>query len=172
MIGLDPSLTGTGLADRFGSTVHRPKLGTDYYARAARLENILAFVLEHVKMVRQYEPRAIVMIEGYSFNSKVRGEQLGELGGVLRHGLWSNDVPYVEVPPARLKKFVTGKGNADKDLMLTTTIRRWEEFEGSNNNEADAFALRQMGLARYTTRSGIPQYSADVLNDIEWPEGI
>ena len=52
------------------------------------------------------------------------------------------------VHSARLKKWVTGHGNADKDMMQTVTAARWpigREF--LSDDEADAVALLAYALA-------------------------
>ena len=45
--------------------------------------------------------------------------------------------------PGEIKKFVTGKGNAKKELMLKEIYKRWG-FETDNHNVADAYAIAQM----------------------------
>jgi crossover junction endodeoxyribonuclease RuvC len=51
---------------------------------------------------------------------------------------------YLMVAPTALKKFITGKGNAKKELMLMKIFKRYGlEFE--NNNLADAYALARYG---------------------------
>ena len=87
-----------------------------------------------------------VIIEGPSFNSKGRsGVDIGMLHGVIRAFLRHTGIPCHVVPPATLKKFVTGRGNAPKEVMMLKIFKRWGvEFE--NNNLADAYALARWGL--------------------------
>jgi Holliday junction resolvasome RuvABC endonuclease subunit len=83
----------------------------------------------------------LVAIEGYSFGAKGRAFlSLAELGGIVRHGLWTRVIPYVEVPPSTVKTYATGKGNAGKDDVLAAAVRRGgDRFTGTSNDEADAF---------------------------------
>ncbi len=55
-------------------------------------------------------------------------------------------IDYKGVPPADLKRFTTGKGNANKDAMVAAVERRWGRHI-TDDNEADAFALLQWALA-------------------------
>lgn len=158
ILGLDLSLTATGYAyNEEVVGVFRSK------AKGARR---LAELQDAVRELA-YEVD-IVVLEGYSYASTNQGHQIGELGGVIRLALWRHRVPYVEVPPAKLKKFATGKGNADKDAVLAAAIRRFG-FEGDDNNAADAWILRAMGLAEYSAWGSATEYQQEVLRSIEWP---
>jgi Holliday junction resolvasome RuvABC endonuclease subunit len=55
----------------------------------------------------------------------------------LQHGMRA--VPYQGVPVATIKRFVTGKGNADKAKMVAAIQARG--FAPADDNEADAIAL-------------------------------
>jgi Holliday junction resolvasome RuvABC endonuclease subunit len=157
-LGLDLSLTSTGTAIN-GATgrVHFKERG---YERLALIRDaILGIVLVH-------QP-AIVVAEGYSFGSPQQAHYIGELGGVVRLALWEHGIPFAVVPPTCLKKFATGKGNAKKDEVLAAAIRTFG-FAGCQNDEADAWILREMGLAymglRPTTKA-----RQEVLDKVEWP---
>ena len=60
-----------------------------------------------------------VFIEGYAFatsgTSHVRS--IAENTGLLKHKLYKIKVPTKSVPPTVIKKYATGKGNANKELM-------------------------------------------------------
>ena len=60
-----------------------------------------------------------VFIEGYAFatsgTSHVRS--IAENTGLLKHKLHKIKVPTKSVPPTVIKKYATGKGNANKELM-------------------------------------------------------
>jgi len=57
-------------------------------------------------------------------------------------------VPYQGVPVGTIKKFATGKGNADKAAMIEAA-RRWGH-KPEDDNEADALALLHWAMARET----------------------
>lgn len=59
-----------------------------------------------------------VAIEGYAFGAVGRVFQIAENGGVLKHKLWSHNIDTDIFPPTVIKKFATGKGNANKEAML------------------------------------------------------
>ena len=52
-------------------------------------------------------------------------------------------IPWVEVPPTVLKKWITGKGNARRIRWLLAVKQRWE-YQSPSHDIVDAFALAQM----------------------------
>jgi Holliday junction resolvasome RuvABC endonuclease subunit len=54
------------------------------------------------------------------------------------------------VPTATLKKFATGKGNADKTAMIEAVKRRWPDIwkAGFDDNACDAVALYNYALCK------------------------
>ena len=133
IIGIDASLTGTGVAVLDGSlrteTIQSKQTGP------ARLIEIRDRIRELV------DGAVLVAIEGYSFSSHSNtAYQLGELGGVLRVMLAEAGVRWIEVAPAQLKKFAAGRGNAKKEELAVAIYKRWGR-EFWTNDEADAFVL-------------------------------
>ena len=59
-----------------------------------------------------------VAIEGYAFGAVGRVFQIAENCGLLKFKLYENDIPYTVPAPSEIKKFASGKGNANKDLMI------------------------------------------------------
>lgn len=103
-----------------------------------RLRTILDWVNGHVGWPQRDVD--LVAIEGYAYARANQAHQIGELGGLVRHRLWERGAPYIVVPPASVKTYATGKGNAGKDDVLTAAIRRGGAlFTGSSNDEADAW---------------------------------
>jgi Holliday junction resolvasome RuvABC endonuclease subunit len=135
-VGLDLSLTAAGIATRDGNA---------YVLRSKRRGVArLIEICDHVRDLVQLDDLAI--IEGYSMSSRgsaVHG--LAELGGVVRVMLTLADVAYVVVPPAKLKRYATGKGNADKASVLKAAWQRLG-YDGTDHNEADALWLRAIGF--------------------------
>lgn len=70
--------------------------------------------------------------------------KLHELLGILKYKLIDWNVPYVEIPQTTLKKFATGKGNAQKSEMV---IKAYKEFgfEADTEDEVDAFWCMKVG---------------------------
>ena len=66
-----------------------------------------------------------IFIEGYSFGSKGRGVfQIAENCGILKYRILEKGLTYETVVPSVVKKGATGKGNADKDMMLNEFIKQ------------------------------------------------
>lgn len=63
----------------------------------------------------------------------------GGLMAVLTKWCESQKIPYAAVPVGTIKKAWTGKGNANKNLMIDTAKKRG--FNPTDDNEADAIAL-------------------------------
>ncbi len=85
-----------------------------------RFKYISDFALDIIEPL--LEP--MVYIEGYSFGSKGQGLfQIAENCGILKYRLQEENIPYDTVVPSVVKKGATGKGNADKDMMLNAFIK-------------------------------------------------
>lgn len=63
-----------------------------------------------------------VVIEGYAFGAAGRVFNLAENCGLLKHKLWKNKIHFDVAAPTTIKKFATGKGNANKEKMQEAFI--------------------------------------------------
>ena len=136
VVGLDLSLTATGIARTDGTT-------TTIRSKARGMERLDVITDVALCAVNLCD---LVCIEGYSYGSRSsQAHALGELGGVVRHELWKNGHVYRDVPPSTLKTYATGKGNASKvDVIVAARDRLG--YSGTDDNEADALWLRALGL--------------------------
>lgn len=145
VLGLDPSLQATGVALPNGTTaVVRPgaRRGVE------RLIHLRNYVVALASGATVEVPAVdMVVIEGMALGTarQASSYEMGGLGWVLRVALTEAGVRWIEVPPATLKKYATGRGNASKEEVLATAIRRLG-FEGHDFNEADAAWLRVAGM--------------------------
>lgn len=140
IVGVDASLTGTGIAIYWDSqtpitaTIKNPLTGVDR----------LIYIRDYIKQVSQGAD--LIVIEGYAFARANQAHQIGELGGVLRTMFHEMGLKVLEVAPAAVKKFATGKGNATKEQVAVGVFKRWSKEFGTND-EADAFVLMKIGEA-------------------------
>ena len=162
--GVDLSLTGTWLAtfnddgSLSGLTTFRPKAKDGM----ARMDAIALAV------VRLVEPTDLVVIEGLAFMSQTPSalERTG-LWYLIRHWLWQEQIECVSLPPTSLKKFVTGKGNAEKQHMLLEVFKRWN-ISAADDNQADAYSLGRVGLCLRGVRDPETQAQREVLMKLGW----
>ncbi len=153
IMGVDTSTkTGYVILDIYGDVL---KAGVIHFPpRPDRFERYASYALKLSMLVTEYNIDLIV-IEGYSYGGKFNNSLQYELGSVLRYTMWEDRIQFVEIPPTSLKKFVTGKGNAKKDLMLLGVYKRWD-FDTEDDNEADAYGLAQFGRAMIGEPTGVP----------------
>ena len=71
-------------------------------------------------------------------------------GGFMAHlTAWCehHEIPYQGVPVGTIKKFITGKGNANKQAMIAAV--RELGFSPCDDNEADALALLHLSINQH-----------------------
>ena len=154
-IGVDLSFTGTGLVClQDGKIKLQHEIKTEFESKNVKIrlqrikkisKNIQDFIKTSIEdLGKNYIPE-IIVIEGYSFASRSgMAVSIGELGGLVREMLSTIPKHFIEIPPSQLKKFITGKGNCEKNLMLLKTFKMFNE-EFDNNNICDAFGLAKIG---------------------------
>lgn len=167
-VGMDLSLTGTGLVCIDGnSKVISSKL-IQTKPTKNKLERIL-FIRDSIRsfLDNPYERSTYgsgsieffteIVLEGFSYGSRGAAVyDLGMLGGIVRFNLFENHFPYYnDYPPTFVKKFITGKGNAKKDLMIKEVFKLG--FDIDDSNLADAFALAYIAKTIYLAKNKIDQ---------------
>lgn len=163
VVGLDLSLTCTGLSDGHNIRVIKPlkRTGVDR----------LRYIRDQVLLAADSYGPDLICVEGPSYNSKGGHEH-------ERGGLWWIVAEQLElsyqvavIPPATLKKYATGKGNAGKDEMIVAACKRFPWFNGGND-EADALFLAAIGYEHL----GAPLVEMPAINRSSlaavWPERV
>ena len=148
-LGIDPSLTATGIvvlddhANVFMQTVITSKhKGTKRLVDLREQTKKELGGITPAKMIT-------VFIERYSFGSRLgQAFSIGEWGGVLRALLSVMKFKEViEVSPQTLKKFITGRGNVQKDMILKEVFKKWG-VDFDDDNLADSYGLARMNWSR------------------------
>ena len=157
IVGIDPSLTATGIVHANGTTMMTVSGGVG--------DLRLVLLWKAVQLAADVADLAVIE------DLPVHGMGAGKTGmaqGVVRLSLMVLPVPYVTVTPATLKKFATGRGNATKADMRMELWKR-AEIDIRDDNQVDAWWLRQLGLAHYgMTEVVLPKTHLDALAKVEW----
>lgn len=163
IIGIDASLTATGIVVlTSGAPEPLPYWSTVITSK----QNGATRLIEIRQQVKAYLHGAdLIVIEDYAWACKNQAHQMGELGGILRVMFQESGIAWQAVNPSHVKKFTTGKGNADKDLMLLNVFKRWGA-EFSTSHEADAYTLARIGAALMDHAHGLTAFQLDVVNEI------
>ncbi len=84
----------------------------EYNNEIERYNNIASWAMHIIR------PESQVYLEDYAMGAKGRVFSIGENTGILKYKLVrEKKLGYYLVAPTAVKKFATGKGNADKDKM-------------------------------------------------------
>jgi len=65
----------------------------------------------------------LVAIEDYSYGSKGKVFHIAENTGLLKYKIWQAEIKMHLVAPTVIKKFATGKGNANKESMYESFLQ-------------------------------------------------
>ena len=113
------------------------------------LDKIFNIIKDHVKSKKS---NIYIVQEGISYGSTLRTRSIFDLAGLnymLRYKLldftknFTNSKFWI-IPPTEIKKFATGKGNANKELMVTTFKAIYPKFDLPKVDDiSDAFFMAQ-----------------------------
>jgi hypothetical protein len=167
-VGIDQSYGG------FATTLYDPETGdhetivrsfeaSGYPNQGARLNDVWGYVLTLTP------PKSLkrAAMEGYSMGSKFGREKLGELGGIVKMGLWAfyGQDPAI-VTPSTLKKFVLGgSAGRGKNLMLLGVYKKWG-VEFNDDNAADSYALARLAHLLDHPEQAEHKYEQEVIKTV------
>jgi Holliday junction resolvasome RuvABC endonuclease subunit len=95
-----------------------------------------------------------IAMEGYAYSS-TQGQSAGELGATVKlfcFAFFDNQAKEpLLVAPTSLKKYITGKGNTQKNQILMHVFKKWG-LEFPDDNAADSYGLARIaaGIAEKT----------------------
>lgn len=150
-LGLDLSLVHTGVALlEDGKQILRTGIKTKPSKLKRPIDEIkrMQDIVDQVMEIVTDNRPDVVVIEGIAFMSRnsTALAQLAALNYMIRAQLMMKGIGFLIVAPTSLKKFITNKGNAQKDEVMLAIFKRYG-VTITDNNEADAYGLAQLGLA-------------------------
>ena len=91
----------------------RQSLYGDWTSQQERFHALSNWIMMHLNLDSSIK----VYLENYSMGSTGRVFSIAENTGILKYNLYLQGNPIILLPPSTIKKYATGKGNADKELM-------------------------------------------------------
>lgn len=174
VVGLDLSLTSTGMSDGFSYEVSQTDSSMELEARIEQ-------IMWQVGRFACKSDTVLAVIESGAFSRGAQSQSaeiLSALRFMVRHLLWCEDIPFAMVSPTCLKLYTAGNGKATKaDMVAAVQARHGLNLTGLKVKDgrydvADAFALAAMGyrhIGEPLTTSG-PEGPEDSFNAVQWPE--
>lgn len=150
IIGIDPSLNGTGLAllslDDSGNVrlvahecVKNP-VGGDVGKKLLKISERLDSLIGDRNVEAAF-------IEGASYNSSSQKFTLGQVMGVCLLSLLKRDIPHFIIAPRTMKSAITGSGSGSKELVKTCALAYiGEDRRRMSLDESDAIAHAYVGV--------------------------
>jgi Holliday junction resolvasome RuvABC endonuclease subunit len=163
VLGLDLSIAATGVAagDQLFTIRGKPADG----------DRRLQVIRNTVQAICIEERIELTVVEDLPFHAKAAGVT-GMVQGAVRTILLDLDVPYVTVPPATLKIYATGKGNATKPDIRMALYQR-ADLDIRDDNQADAWWLRALGMDYLGCAPlQLPVTHRRALDKLTWPAGL
>ena len=171
ILGLDLSLVASGVVLINDGNVELREIIKSKPNGKLPIDELLRILMirDKIKIIVEETQPDLVMIEGLAFMARNTTAlvQLAALNYLMREVVNKSGRPFVVVAPTTLKKFVTGKGNCQKDLMLLEIYKRYKE-EFLDNNLADAYGLARIGLeVLQKDVSDLPKFQQEVVKLIK-----
>jgi Holliday junction resolvasome RuvABC endonuclease subunit len=171
VVGLDISLTGTGIASTAGWCETIGRTGVTNLPLLQRLTAVTD--LTNLIVDRAGVPD-LVAVELPAF-TRTGG------GSLERHALWwrivhrlaiGRSVPVAVVTSDGRCVYATGRGKATKEAIVEAVTRRWPQYAtGGNNNACDAIVLAAMGADWLgEPLCPMPASHRRALDKVTWPE--
>jgi Holliday junction resolvasome RuvABC endonuclease subunit len=173
-VGVDPSLSGTGLARITPAGIVTTRLVRTEPARSLRgTADRIRYITGHV--VRFTPAGSLALIEEMYIpkGKKAAGGVLERawLWGFIADQLLRRGCTVVKVPAPRRAKLATGNGNSDKDEVLATMRERFPATSIVDDNVADALALAAAAArwAGFPADGPLNEGQTQAMTTVAWP---
>jgi crossover junction endodeoxyribonuclease RuvC len=166
ILGIDQSLTSTGLVIIDSGTID---LVETLKPGPTRGYQRVQMILDRVKELALNCDEAA--IEGPAMHARGRAvTAIFGLYGCLTQMLWAiGRDPWI-VPPSVRARYATGAGNAGKDAVLASVIRRYNDDRILGNDSADALAIADVVARRLgepiNTVKHLPKTALDAVSKV------
>lgn len=153
VVGIDSSPKTFGIAKIFLPSMQVETVNLGKRCKATDDLDRYRWIAAKVKRIVDYD--SLVIMEDYAYAAVGQWVQIAGTGERVRDAVRrQTGSPPLMVAPGTLKKWITGNGRAQKDLMLLKIFKTFgKEFD--TTDEAEAYALATIGLEILKHKSGI-----------------
>ena len=155
VVGLDLSLCKSGITIiqedgkvLFSGLIKSKPVGDLPINEVKRIKKIAEDIMLKIDEILPDKNPDLIVIENLAFMARNTTSlvQLAGLSFLLRILMEEFSWPFILVAPTSLKKYTTGKGNSDKNLMMMSTYKDYG-FESLDDNICDSYMLSLCGLS-------------------------
>ena len=186
VVGLDLSLTSTGVAFIAGGGPAQPVAATDRI-RHPKLTGHPRIVAILAELDLWTHGATLAVVEGLAYDAHDTDRQNAGLNWIVRHRLHTRRIPYALVPPATLKQYATGSGSADKTAMAAAAAHHLPGIDCDDDNAVDALWLAHTGAdhlgipiaalpdeqrAAVLEQRTVRRRGKDVTVGVRWPDWV
>lgn len=171
VLGIDPSLTATGIASTRGWCELVGQEGITKLPIVDRIAAIDALV-DGIATLWRGRPD-LVVVEQPAFSRSGGGSvERHALYWLLLRNLRRAELPFADVTATSRMRYATGKGKALKTAVVDAVARRFPQYEtGGNDNLADAIVLAAMGADHLgQPLTPMPATHRIALDGVQWPD--
>lgn len=160
-VGIDPSTkTGFVALDEDGEVVREKELSGIGDVDPKRMTTLIAEIVAHVR------PNDFICIEGFPYATQ-RAMFAGGLHHGIRNELFKRKIPYYEVAPNAVKKFVNVTGwvgetgnkrrlkDKEKKQAVMDAVKDLYGYQHKSDNVVDAYILAQIAKDLWTIKTGV-----------------
>ncbi len=182
VLGIDPSLTSTGIAVVYDGSIRAGGCDamTEAFKTAGRRADPIAVMDRRIASIAEF-----VLDHGNVDLAVIEGPSLGSHGGSPwdRAGLWwrivhrllAADIPVAVCPPKVRAKWATSVGGgpkASKPMVAVAVARLWPLVDAGTDDEWDALGMATLGAQRLGMAVPSRAHHAAQLASVAWPESL
>ena len=169
VIGLDLSLSSTGcfIINKNGRSGFEIKTKPDKFSSI--FERVDYITSKIMKLIEEENPDLIIM-EDYFVGGRnpQTSLMLSVLGTIMRWKILDSGREFLTAAPNHIKKFETGNGNAQKDVIIKSVFKK-HNYDTNSNNVADACSISYLGYSYLEYKNGkkdFMKYELEVLKQL------
>jgi Holliday junction resolvasome RuvABC endonuclease subunit len=177
VVGLDLSLTSTGMSDGFVSRATQTGKDNPIESRLKYIRSSVGRFVSGQDPERPWADLVVIEAGAFSRNLQTGHEELAALRYLIRVLMTEYYIPFAMVPPTTLKAYTAGHGKATKSEMVTALYERHGvdlsgvKVKDGRYDIADATALAAMGyewLGEPLPTAGPPPPRKSLVA-VQWP---